>query len=166
VPNSMTGIAYRAARLDEAAEILAVLIEVAPEIPVQVEPLEREEALYALIRNCARSGESWVAVDETNRIVGFLLAEPDEVRRHYAEHEMLELRHGGVVKSHRHRGIFISLIEKMLARMVPVTATISPGNQSGAVRLLEKLGFHSVSSPGGEQRLRWDPGASHGNRDS
>jgi ribosomal protein S18 acetylase RimI-like enzyme len=162
----MTGIAYRAARLDEAAEILAVLIEVAPEIPVQVEPLEREEALYALIRNCARSGESWVAVDETNRIVGFLLAEPDEVRRHYAEHEMLELRHGGVVKSHRHRGIFISLIEKMLARMVPVTATISPGNQSGAVRLLEKLGFHSVSSPGGEQRLRWDPGASHGNRDS
>jgi ribosomal protein S18 acetylase RimI-like enzyme len=162
----MTGIAYRAARLDEAAEILAVLIEVAPEIPVQVEPLEREEALYALIRNCARSGESWVAVDETNRIVGFLLAEPDEVRRHYAEHEMLELRHGGVVKSHRHRGIFISLIEKMLARMVPVTATISPGNKSGAVRLLEKLGFHSVSSPGGEQRLRWDPGASHGNRDS
>ena len=74
----MAEISYRQAKLDEAADILAVLIEVAPEIPVQTEPLEREEALYALIRNCARSGESWVAIDETGRIVGFLLAEPDQ----------------------------------------------------------------------------------------
>jgi ribosomal protein S18 acetylase RimI-like enzyme len=154
----MTGITYRPAVLDEAADILAVLIEIAPEIPVQVEPLEREEALYALIRNCARSGESWVAVDEAGRIAGFLLAEPDQVRRHYAEHEILELRHGGVVKGHRRQGIFTELIEKVLARMVPVTATISPANQSGAARLLEKLGFHGVSPLGGEQRLRWDPG--------
>jgi ribosomal protein S18 acetylase RimI-like enzyme len=151
-------IAYRPARLDEAADILAVLIEIAPEIPVQVEPLEREEALYALVRNCARSGESWVAVDEAGRILGFLLAEPDQVRRHYAEHEIFELHHGGVVKSQRHRGIFTSQIEKVLARTVPVTATISPANQSGAVRLLEKLGFRSASSPGGEQRFRWEPG--------
>ena len=154
----MADIIYRPARLDEAADILAVLIEVAPEIPVQVEPLEREEALYALIRNCARSGESWIAIDEAGRIVGFLLAEPDQVRRHYAEHEILELRHGGVIKSHRHRGIFTGLIEKVLARMLPVTATINPANQSGAARLLEKLGFNDLSSPGGERRFRWEPG--------
>ena len=154
----MAEIAYRPALIDEAADILAVLIEVAPEIPVQVEPLEREEALYALIRNCARSGESWVAIDEAGRIIGFLLAEPDQVRRHYAEHEVLELRHGGVVKSQRHQGIFTGLVERVLARMVPVTATVSPANQSGAARLLEKLGFRSASHPGGEQRFRWDPG--------
>jgi GNAT superfamily N-acetyltransferase len=158
-------IAYRPARLDEAAAILAVLIEVAPEIPVQVEPLEREEALYALIRNCARSGESWVAVDEAGRILGFLLAEPDQVRRHYAEHEILELRHGGVLKGNRRRGIFTNLIEKVLARMVPVTASISPANQSGATRLLEKLGFRSASAQGGEPRFRWEPGTPVGNRD-
>jgi GNAT superfamily N-acetyltransferase len=162
----MTGITYRPAVLDEAADILAVLIEIAPEIPVQTEPLEREEALYALIRNCARSGESWVATGEAGRIVGFLLAEPDQVRRHYAEHEILELRYGGVVKSQRRQGIFTELIEKVLARMVPVTATISPANQSGAARLLEKLEFHNVSSPGGEQRFRWDPGAAPENRGS
>jgi GNAT superfamily N-acetyltransferase len=156
-------ITYRPAALDEAAEILRVLIEIAPEIPVQTEPLEREEALYALIRNCARSGESWVATDETGRIVGFLLAEPDQVRRHYAEHEILELRYGGVVKSQRRRGIFTALVERVLARMVPVTATTSPANQSGAARLLEKLGFHSISSPGGEQRFRRDPGLPSGN---
>src|SRR5207248_1481624 len=94
--------------------------EVAPEIPVQTEPLEREEALYALIRNCARSGESWVAIDETGRIVGFLLAEPDQARRHYGEHEILELRYAGVVKTHRRRGIFTGLVERVLARLVPV----------------------------------------------
>jgi hypothetical protein len=161
----MTGITYRPAVIDEAADILAVLIEVAPEIPVQVEPLEREEALYALIRNCARSGESWIAIDEAGKIVGFLLAEPDQVRRHYAEHEVLELRHGGVVKSQRHQGIFAGLVERVLARMVPVTATVSPANQSGAARLLEKLGFRSASHLGGEQRFRWDPGTPVGNRD-
>ena len=160
----MAEIAYRPARLDEAADILAVLIELAPEIPVQIEPLEREEALYALIRNCARSGESWVALDDANGIVGFLLAQPDQTRRHYAEHEILELRYGGVVKTHRRRGLFTGLVKRVLARMVPVLATVSPANQSGAVRLLVKLGFENIGSPGGEQRLRWDPGTAPGER--
>src|SRR5438045_6600484 len=115
----MTGITCRPAVIDEAADILAVLIEIAPEIPVHVEPLEREEALYALIRNCARSGESWVATDEAGRIIGFLLAEPDQVRRHYAEHEILELRYAGAVKTHRRRGVFTGLAERVLARLVP-----------------------------------------------
>ena len=160
----MTGIVYRTAGLDEAADILAVLLELAPEIPVQVEPLEREEALYALIRNCARSGESWVALDEAGRIVGVLLAEPSQARRHYAEHEILELRYGGVVKAHRHTGVFTGLVERVLARLVPVLATVSPANQSGAVRLLVKLGFENIGSPGGEQRLRWNPGTAPGER--
>ena len=160
----MAEIVYRPARLDEAADILAILIELAPEIPVQIEPLEREEALYALIRNCARSGESWVAFDDANGIVGFLLAQPDQTRRHYAEHEILELRYGGVVKTHRRRGIFTGLVERVLARMVPVAATVSPANQSGTVRLLVKLGFENIGSPGGEQRLRWNPGTAPGER--
>ena len=84
----MAEIAYRQAELGEAADILALLMEVAPEIPVSVDTLEQEEALYARIRNCARSGESWVAVDEGNRIIGFLLVELNQARRHYAEHEV------------------------------------------------------------------------------
>src|SRR5262249_6889031 len=124
----------------------------------QAEPLEREEALYALIRNCARSGESWIAVDEIGHIVGFLLAEPNQARRHYAEHEIIELHYGGVVKTHRRRGIFSTLVERLLERMVPVMATVSPANRSGAAELLHQLGFHLVASPGREQRLRWEPG--------
>ena len=59
----MAGIAYRQARIEDAAEIHALLLRLAPEIPLLVDTLEREEALYALIRNCARSGESCVAID-------------------------------------------------------------------------------------------------------
>jgi GNAT superfamily N-acetyltransferase len=161
----VTGIAYRPAELGEAADILAVLLEVAPEIPVSVETLEQEEALYALIRNCARSGESWVAIDEANRIVGFLLVELAQARRHYAEHEVLELRYGGVTAAHRHQGIFTTLVQRVLDRMLPVTASVSPTNRSGAARLLDRLGFRRLSSPGGEQRFCWEPGASAGNRD-
>jgi ribosomal protein S18 acetylase RimI-like enzyme len=153
-------IAYRQAGLDDAAEIHALLLEVAPEIPLLVDTLEREEALYTLTRNCARSGESWVALDETARIVGFLLIELSQTRRHYAEHEVLELRYGGVAGTHRHQGIFTALVQRVIARMLPVTASVSPANQSGAASLLEKLGFHNIGSPGGEQRLRWDPGGS------
>src|SRR5438067_13582870 len=102
----MTGIAYRQAELGEAADILALLIEVAPELPVSVDTLEQEEALYALIRNCARSGESWIAIDETGRIVGFLVVELNQAGRHYAEHEVLDLRYGGVAGTHRNHGIF------------------------------------------------------------
>lgn len=154
----MAEISYRQATLDDARDILAVLIEVAPEIPVETEPLEREEALYALIRNCARSGESWVALNESGDMVGFLLAEPNQARRHYAEHEIIDLHHGGVVKTHRRQGIFTKLVESVLARMVPIMVTISPANRSGATDMLRRRGFHLTGSPGGEQRFRWDPG--------
>jgi GNAT superfamily N-acetyltransferase len=161
----VAGIAYRPAELGEAADILAVLLEMAPEIPIQVDTLEQEEALYALIRNCARPGESWVAADETGRIVGFLLVELSQARRHYAEHEVLELRYGGVAETHRNQGIFTNLVTRVLDRMLPVTASISPANRSDAARLLEHLGFHRSSSPGGEQHFRWEPGATARNRD-
>jgi len=158
-------IACRHAELGEAADILALLMEVAPEIPVSVDTLEQEEALYARIRNCARSGESWVAVDEGGRIVGFLLVELNQARRHYAEHEVLDLRYGGVAGTHRHQAIFTTLVQRVLDRMLPVTASVSPANRSGATRLLEHLGFRRQSSPGGEQHLQWDPGAAARDRD-
>jgi predicted N-acetyltransferase YhbS len=155
----MIGIAYRQGRLDDAADIHTLLLRLAPEMPLLVDTLEREEALYALIRNCARSGESWVATDEADRIVAFVLVEPSQLGRHYAEHEILDLHYAGVAPDRRNRGICASLIEKVLARMVPVTTTVGRQNRSGMARRLEKLGFRPTPSPGGEQRLRWEPGA-------
>ena len=155
----MAEIAYRQAGLDDAAEIHALLLALAPEIPLLVDTLEREEALYTLTRNCARSGESWVALNDASRIVGFLLIELNQARRHYAENEVLDLRYGGIDGAHRHQGIFAALVQRVLDRMLPVSASVSPANRSDVVRLLERLGFRRVSSPGGEQQFRCEPGA-------
>lgn len=154
----MPEITHRPATLDDAAEIHALLLRLAPEIPLLVDTLEREEALYALVRNGARSGESWVACGEAGRIIGFVLVEPNQLGRHYAEQEVLELRYAGVAPEHRNQGIFARLIERLLARMLPVTTRVGAQNRSAVAARLEKRGFRQTGSPAGEQLLRWDPG--------
>ena len=154
----MPEIAYRQAALDDAAEIHELLLRLAPEIPLLVDTLAREEALYALIRSCTRSGESWVASDTAGRIVGFVLVEPNQQARHYAEHEVLDLRYAGVAAEHRRQGIFAELIDRVLARMVPVTTRVGGQNRSGIAARLERLGFRPTGTPAGERALRWDPG--------
>ena len=154
----MAEISYRQATLDDAAEIHRLLLVLAPEIPLLADTLAREEALYALTRNCARSGETWVACDEAGRIVGFVLVEPSQLRRHYAEGEALELRYAGVTADRRSQGVFGHMIQKVLSRMQPVTTTVNPQNRSGIGRCLEQLGFHQTGAAGSEHRLRWEPG--------
>jgi GNAT superfamily N-acetyltransferase len=151
------GIAYRLARIEDAAEIHALLLRLAPEIPLLVDTLEREEALYALIRNCGRVGESWVALDEQERIIGFVLVDPEQLERHYAEHEIFDLRYAGVAPEHRGRGVFSALIAKVLARLVPATAIVPPQNRWNVAARLEKLGFRPTGPPG-ERVFRWEPG--------
>jgi ribosomal protein S18 acetylase RimI-like enzyme len=154
----MPAIGVRQANLDDAADILALLLQLAPEIPLLADTLEREEALYALVRNCARSGESWVAVDEADAIVGFVLAEPNRFARHYAEHEVIELHYAGVAAEHRDRGVFGQLIGHVLARLQPVTMTVAHDNRSGMAARLERLGFRPAGNAGGERRWRREPG--------
>jgi hypothetical protein len=161
----VTEIAYRQAALGDAAAILALLLELAPKIPLQADTLEREEALYALIRNSARSGESWVACDDGGRIVGFVLAERSQFGRHYAEHEVLELRYAGVAVDHRDEGVFAQLLGKVTDRMVPVIATVSPHNRTRLAERLERAGFRPTVTPGGERLYRWEPGHSESKSD-
>jgi ribosomal protein S18 acetylase RimI-like enzyme len=153
----MSTIAYRQARIEDAAEVHALLLRLAPEIPLLVDTLEREEALYALIRNCGRVGESWVALDEQEHIIGFVLADPEVTERHYAEHEILDLLHAGVAPEHRGQGIFRTLISKVQSRLVPITTIVPPHNRFGAAARFEKFGFRPTGSPG-EHVLRWEPG--------
>jgi len=153
------GIAYRLARIEDAAEIHVLLLRLAPEIPLLVDTLEREEALYALIRNCGRVGESWVALDEQERIVGFVLIDPEVLERHYAEHEIFDLRYAGVAPEHRGHDIFRTLISKVQSRLVPVTVIVPPRNRFGVTARLEKFGFRQTGTPGGERVFRWEPGA-------
>jgi len=159
VADASTGIAYRPAEVEDAPEIHALLLRLAPEIPLLVDTLEREEALYALIRNCGRVGESWVALDEEARIIGFVLVDPEVLERHYAEHEIFDLRYAGVAPEHRGRGIFRALIAKVQARLVPITIIVPPLNRFDTAARLEKFGFRQTVSAGGEQVFRWEPGA-------
>ena len=151
-------IAYRQAALADAAGIFDLLLTLAPEMPLQVDTLEREEGLYALIRNCARSGESWVALAEAGGIVGFVLAEPAQLGRHYAEGELIELRHAGVAADQRGQRIFSELLAKVLARMQPVVTSVNPLNRAAMAVRLVKRGFRPIGAAGGETRFRWDPG--------
>lgn len=156
----MPGIVYRSAVVEDAPEIHALLLRLAPEIPVLVDTLEREEALYALIRNCGRVGESWVALDEGKHIVGFVLVDPEVLERHYAEHEILDLRYAGVAPERRRRGVFRTLIAKVQARLVPITVIVPPQNRFDMASRLEKFGFRQTGSQGGERGFRWEPGGS------
>ena len=153
----MVGIAYRPAVLDEAVDILAVLKGLADEIPLRLDTLEHEEALYRLVRNCARSGESWVATDAAGAIVGVLLVEQNQTDRFWGEHEALELRQAGVLPSHRGQGILTEMLMRVVNRTVPLTATIAAANRSPIGRRLEAAGFLKTPSPGGE-RFRREPG--------
>ena len=155
----MPKVAYRQARIDDAPEIHTLLLRLAPEIPLLVDTLEREEALYALIRNCGRVGESWIALDEEERIVGFVLIDPEVLERHYAEHEIFDLLYAGVAPEQRSHGIFHALIARVQARLVPITIIVPPHNRFDAAARLEKFGFRQTGSSGGERVYRWEPGA-------
>ena len=153
----MTRLGYRQAIVADAADILALLLQFAAEIPLLVDSLEHEEALYARIRTCARSGKSWVAVDEASHIVAVVLAERAQHARHYAEHEAIELRFAIATAADRGGDALEKLIGKALGGMVPVTATVSPHNRTGLAARLERIGFRPVAAPG-EGRYRWQPG--------
>ena len=151
----MATIAYRPAALGDAGDILKLLLDLAADIPLLVDTLEREEALYAAIRLYARSGESWVACDEiSGNIVGVALAERAQQGRHYAEHEVVELRYATA----RSTGILAALLDHICSGMVPVVATVSPNNRTGLAACLEAAGFHPTGAPVGERLYRWQAG--------
>jgi N-acetylglutamate synthase-like GNAT family acetyltransferase len=156
---TVSDIDYRPARLDDAGAIHELLLLLAQEIPLLVDTLEREEALYALVRNCARSGESWVACDAAGHIIGVALVEPNQLGRHYAEHEVLDLRHAAVTPDHREGGVLPALIGKVTARLQPIAARVGAQNRTGLAACLRELGFRATSSDGGEQIFRREPGA-------
>ena len=154
----MSDIDYRPARLDDAGEIHELLLRLAAEIPLLVDTLEHEEALYALVRNCARSGESWLACNGDGRIIGIALVEPNQHGRHYAEHEVLDLRHLAVAPEYQESGILAALVGRVTARLQPVASRVGAQNRTGLAACLRDLGFRQTGSAGGEQVLRWEPG--------
>jgi ribosomal protein S18 acetylase RimI-like enzyme len=148
---------YRVASNNDETDILTVLEEVAPEIPVLLDTPERQDAIRGIIVECHKSGESWVAVDADGTVVGFVLAKPDVLERFHRKNKAVSLRYIGVSRDSRRCGIFVALMEELKAKGVPLTTNVLHTNQSAMADRLVKIGFTKVESDAKETRLRWNP---------
>ena len=145
----MSELATRLAVIRDAAEIHELLLKRAAEIPLAVETLEQQEALYAAVRKILALGQSWVALDG-GTVTGAVLVDAAEVGRHWGENELLNLRYavGAAVWA---------LLGKVLERNVPVTAAVRDANTSGLAELLQRYGFRETETRVGERRFRRKP---------
>ena len=142
--------ALRSALVGDAAEIHALLLAAADDIPLAAETLEKEEALYAAVRKILAFGQSWVALDGET-VAGVALVDSAEVGRHWGENELLNLRYaaGDMVDD---------LIAKVLERDVPITASVRDANRTGLAERLLRFGFRETETRLGERHLRREPG--------
>jgi hypothetical protein len=147
---------YRVANSSDETDILEILEEVAPEIPLSLDTPEKQDVIKVIITECCASGESWVATDAHGAVVGFALARPDHSERFFQENDALYLPYIGVNKDKRKRGIFGNLLEKLKAKGVPLTARVKHTNQSGMAGRLVKRGFTKMKSNPNEVRLKWE----------
>jgi len=146
--------AFREATSDDHTDIVAVLEEVASEIPVKLDSPAHQDAIRGIIVACCDSGKSLVAVDDHGTVVGFVLAKPDV----FADDEStLSLRYVGVSKGARQRGILSALMHELMAKGVPLTATVLNDNQSAMAERLIKVGYEKVESNDKEANYRWSP---------
>jgi phage tail protein X len=145
----MSDFVLRPAVVGDAADIHELLLKRAAEIPLAVETLDQEEALYAAIRKILAFAQSWVALDGET-IAGAVLVDAAEVGRHWGENELLNLRYAA-------GDGLDALLGKVLARNVPMTAAVRDANRNGLAEQLEKLGFREAETRVGERRFRHDP---------
>jgi hypothetical protein len=152
----MTAFSYRPAAIGDAAEIHTLILTLAADIPLIVETLQQEEALYAAVRKILAFGQSWVALDGQT-VVGFVLVDAAEVGRHWGENELLNLRYAAAATAFRDGDVLDVLIGKVLERTAPITANVRDANRTGLADGLGKLGFRETESRVGEKRFRHDP---------
>ena len=135
-----------------------MLAEAAPEIPLLIDTRERREAVSGIVDNCIATGESWVATDGRGAIAGFILVEPDELERFQHDNHALHLRYAGIANTYRRQGIFRALIQQVINRGVPLTATVKGANKCQMAALLQRVGFQRWSGdPQIEEHFRWQP---------
>ncbi len=155
VADAKDGVLRKATDNDHT-DILAVLEDVAPQIPVSLEGAGRQDAIKQIIVECCASGESLVACDEKGTVVGFVLAKPDRGERFFKDNGACSLRYIGVAKAFQGCGIFSAMLKEMKAAGEPLTAEVLSGNQAGMADHLKKAGFIETKSDDKEKAFRWD----------
>ena len=151
--SSGTEIDFRLAGRDDETDILAVLEEVATEIPVRLDGAERQDRIRTEIRQCHQTKKSWVAVDTDGKVVGFVLARPDAHEGKAA----IYMPYTGVSAGSRRRGIFSTLVEKLKANGVPLLASVLHDNGSGMEDIFVKNGFTKMDCNAKQKKFLWLP---------
>jgi len=145
----MSDPTLRPATVGDAAEIHELLLRLAADIPLAVDTLEQEEALYAQLRKTLAWGESWVA-EANGRITGVIAVDNVQTGRHWGENETLDLRYAAG------EGLD-ALLGKVAERHALITATVRKANSFGLAERLERLGFGETDTRVGERRFRREP---------
>jgi ribosomal protein S18 acetylase RimI-like enzyme len=146
---------YRPAAHEDETDILAVLEEVASEIPVRLDGDERQRKIQTEIIQCRQAGKSWVAVDTHGKVVGFVLARPHGHEGKAA----IYIPYVGVSAASRRRGIFSTLIGKLKANGVQLIANVLRDNHSNMEDILVKEGFTKIDCDAKQKKFLWSPAA-------
>lgn len=135
---------YRVAASGDEAGILKVFAEVASEVPTAVRP-----QTSGMIEGLVASGQSWVAVDADDNIVGYALAE-------VYDSETLSLAYLGVSKAARNQQVSSFLISKLQEIGASIITDVRSNNKSSMVERFEHFGFVQGDVNADRTKLRWE----------
>ena len=146
---------YRPASVADAADIHALLLKHAADIPLAIKTLEQEEALYAAIRKILAFGQSWVALDG-DAVAGFVLVENVGTGRHWGENELLTLRYAGAETALAGPVLEALIVQACWSGPRRSAASVKDANRNGLAARLENAGFRLVDAEArvGERRFR------------
>jgi hypothetical protein len=127
---------------DDVPAIMTTLEKLSDEIPINMDKKDSRNALGKIVARCCKQS-SWIALDNTGYVIGFLLGEKfsDRLVAGYEVDDGIKLAYGRVLKSHRKQGLFTRLLEEAKALKKPLQADVSHENKSGMADQLDRAGF-------------------------
>jgi len=134
---------YRVAVPGDEPAILNIFAEVAPEVPTTVRPQTE-----GIIKELVATGDSWVAIDADDKIVGYALAAMDT--------NTLSLVYLGVSKTARDQHISTALVSKLKESGAPIVTDVRPDNKSSMIERFERFGFVEIPTIFAGTKLRWE----------
>lgn len=153
----MTDLAHRSASLDDMKALWDLMRETAADIPCSIEsPSDQEHALSEIMM-CCTAEFSPVVIDAKQTIVGALLARRDELDWGSHNGESINVSLAAVSASHRDKGVFKMLLEKITTRNAPVYVAVKAGDAQGLAGALKENGFAPASSDNDRDLYKWEP---------
>ncbi|KJC37142.1 hypothetical protein UP09_28270 [Bradyrhizobium sp. LTSP885] len=136
-------LAYRVAVPNDEVGILLVFAEAAPEVPTRVYP-----DTLGTIEGLIATGQSWVAVDANDQIVGHALASKYD--------NTILLTYLGVSKTARDQHISTALVSKLKESGAPIVTDVRPDNKSSMVERFAGFDFVEIPHEFAGTKLRWE----------